>query len=47
METTLYIQNLKCGGCEKTITRKLSQLKDITEIIINQEQASVTFKPKH
>ncbi|MEC8830756.1 MAG: cation transporter, partial [Bacteroidota bacterium] len=29
MKTTLQVQNLKCGGCAKTISNKLSEIKDI------------------
>ncbi len=46
MKTTLYIQNLKCGGCEKTIINKLSCLKNIENVSINQEYATVTFEHK-
>ncbi|PWL40502.1 heavy metal transporter [Flagellimonas aquimarina] len=44
MKTTLQIQNLKCGGCSKTIKDKLSKLDGIDEIMIDQETSSVIFK---
>lgn len=44
MKTTIQIQNLKCGGCAKTITNKLSELKGINEITIEQETSSVIFE---
>lgn len=44
MKTTIQIQNLKCGGCAKTITDKLSGLKGITEITIEQDTSSVIFE---
>jgi len=43
MKTTLKIQNLKCGGCEKTIVNQLSELENVLEVSVNQEEASVTF----
>lgn len=43
MTTTLNIQNLKCHGCANTITKRLSELEDITNVIVNNEDNSVTF----
>ena len=43
MKTTLYIQNLKCGGCANTITKNLAQLEAITEVTVNVEESSVNF----
>lgn len=44
MKTTIEIQNLKCSGCEATIINKLSELKNIKEILVNHENGSVNFK---
>jgi len=44
MKTTLYIQNLKCGGCESTIMDKLSSLKGISNISIKLQYATITFE---
>lgn len=44
MKTTIQIQNLKCGGCAKTITDKLSGLNGINEIRIEEETSSVIFE---
>ena len=30
MKTIVHIQNLKCGGCANTITKKLNALDDAT-----------------
>jgi len=46
MKTTLYIQNLKCGGCERTIIKKLSSIGGIENVSIHHEDASVSFKYK-
>lgn len=43
MKTKVFIQNLKCGGCAKTITNKLSHLDNITDIKVDVEESSVTF----
>jgi len=43
MKTTLYIQNLKCGGCENEVINKLSALKGISNITIKLQYATVTF----
>lgn len=47
MKTTLYIQNLKCGGCETTIKNKLSELKNISNISFKFQYATVTFEHKN
>ncbi len=43
METTLYVQNLKCGGCAKTITSKLNELENISVQTIDVAESAVTF----
>ena len=43
MNTKVIIQNLKCGGCAKTITKKLSDLDNITDINVDVEESSVSF----
>lgn len=43
MTTTLYIQNLKCSGCANTITTKLSNLANVSGIMVDVENDSVTF----
>ncbi len=42
METTLYVQNLKCGGCAKTITSKLNELENISVQTIEVAESAVT-----
>ncbi|POS01738.1 heavy-metal-associated domain-containing protein [Flavobacterium croceum] len=44
MKITLSIQNLKCGGCAKTIETKLANLDNISEIKANPNEDSVTFQ---
>jgi len=43
MQKTITIQNLKCGGCARTITTNLSELKNIENISVNVEESTVTF----
>ncbi|MCB0462201.1 MAG: heavy-metal-associated domain-containing protein [Flavobacteriaceae bacterium] len=43
MRTTVHIQNLRSCGCETTIINKLSALKNISEVVVDQEAESVTF----
>ncbi len=42
METTLYVQNIKCGGCAKTITSKLNELENISVQTIEVAESAVT-----
>lgn len=43
MNTTLEIQNLKCGGCANTIITRLSALNNITDVTVNNENDTVSF----
>ncbi|MCK0160987.1 heavy-metal-associated domain-containing protein [Allomuricauda sp. F6463D] len=43
MKTTLQVQNLRCGGCVKTISNKLSEIKDIKDVIVDKDSSSVSF----
>ena len=43
MKTTLYIQNLKCGGCANTIIKNVSSIDAVTEVSVNVEENSVSF----
>ena len=43
MRTTVHIQNLKCGGCERTIINELNQQKNISEVEVNINDESVSF----
>jgi copper chaperone len=47
MKTTIYIQNLKCGGCAKTITNKLSEINEIEDINVLIDESAVTFNYKN
>ena len=43
MKETIIVQNLKCGGCAKTITDKLSEIERISDIKINIEESEIHF----
>lgn len=43
MKTTLEIQNLKCGGCESTIKKKLRNLPFVSNLEINIDNSTVSF----
>lgn len=43
MKTSVIIQNLKCAGCAKTITRKLSEMNALSDIDVDLETATVHF----
>ncbi|MEO8934528.1 MAG: heavy-metal-associated domain-containing protein [Xanthomarina sp.] len=43
MKTSVIVQNLKCGGCVNTITNKLSEIKNISEIIVDVEESKISF----
>ncbi len=43
MRVTVHIQNLKCRGCAKTIINRLSKVKNISEVEVDNEQCTVAF----
>jgi len=43
MKTSIIVQNLKCGGCASTITNKLSEISNVSDIEIDVEANKVTF----
>lgn len=43
MKATIKIQNLKCSGCENTISTNLSKIKSIRSVEVNQKEESVSF----
>lgn len=43
MKTTLDIQNLKCGGCENTIVKKLNNLPFVNNLDIEVDNSTVSF----
>lgn len=43
MESTLKIQNLKCGGCANTIVTQLTKLIGISDVTVNNDTDEVNF----
>lgn len=43
METTIHIQNLKCGGCANTITKGISSIEAVQNVSVNVNESTVTF----
>ncbi|PKG52687.1 MULTISPECIES: heavy-metal-associated domain-containing protein [Olleya] len=43
MNTSIVVQNLKCGGCANTITTKLAEIENISEITIDVDNSVVAF----
>ncbi|MCV6631697.1 MAG: heavy-metal-associated domain-containing protein [Flavobacteriaceae bacterium] len=43
MRASIVVQNLKCNGCGNTITAKLSNLDNITEVEVDVFNSSVSF----
>ncbi|MDD2986479.1 heavy metal-associated domain-containing protein [Flavobacterium sp.] len=41
MNTLITVQNLKCGGCANTITKKLQTMEDVSNVNINVEDNTV------
>lgn len=42
METTISIQNLKCGGCATTIKNKVQQLEGVDAVKVDEAEGTVT-----
>ena len=43
MKTSIIVQNLKCGGCAKTITNKLLEIDIISDVKVNVDESKVSF----
>ncbi len=39
----ILIANLKCGGCEKTIAKSISEINGVKSVSINHEEDLVTI----
>jgi copper chaperone len=39
----IEIDNLKCGGCEKSILKGLATMKEVTDVVIDREHQLVQF----
>ncbi len=43
MKTSIIVQNLKCGGCVKTIVSGLSQINGIENVMVDNDSSIVSF----
>jgi copper chaperone CopZ len=43
MQTTLVVQNLRCGGCSNTITSKLLEIKNIENLKVDIDASKIHF----
>ncbi len=43
MKISLIIQNLKCGGCAKTITEKLTDINDVSNVQVDTTLNTVSL----
>lgn len=43
MEASVNVQNLKCGGCANAITKKISELDNISNVLVSIEESKVSF----
>lgn len=44
METSILVQNLKCGGCAHTISTKLASIKNVINLQVNVDESKVSFE---
>lgn len=44
METRIKIQNLKCGGCEKTIIKNISEIEGVSAVSVDHQIESVSVQ---
>jgi len=43
MQNSIIVQNLKCGGCAKTISSKITVIPNITGITMDIDTATLSF----
>ena len=39
----IEIDNLKCGGCQKSIVKGLSAMPEVSDLVVDREQQMVRF----
>ncbi|MCM4167454.1 hypothetical protein KCTC52924_01051 [Arenibacter antarcticus] len=47
MISAIKVQNIKCGGCANTITSKLSELENITNVSVDVSSGTVSFEAEN
>ena len=43
MNTSIIVDNLKCGGCANTITKKISSLEGISNVSVDKDTSTVSY----
>jgi copper chaperone len=43
MPMQIEIDNLKCGGCEKSIVKGLSAMPEVADVVVDREHQTVRF----
>ncbi|MCO6494489.1 MAG: heavy-metal-associated domain-containing protein, partial [Bacteroidetes bacterium] len=38
-----FVDNIKCGGCANTVTKKLNAYEGVTDVAVNVEEGRVSF----
>ena len=44
MKTTFEIENLKCHGCANTISKGISAMEGVSNVVVDLETSSVTIE---
>ncbi|HZW63752.1 MAG TPA: heavy metal-associated domain-containing protein [Flavobacteriaceae bacterium] len=47
METVFTVQNIRCSGCEQTITKKLSAIPGVSRLHVNTAEGTLGFTYTH
>jgi len=47
MITSIIVQNLKCGGCVNTIIGKLSEISNVSNILVDKDLSTVSFNTQN
>ena len=47
MKTFILVQNLKCNGCANTITNKLANIENISDLEIDVDESKISFRYLH
>jgi len=43
MNTSIVVDNLKCGGCANTITKKISVLEGVSNVQVDKETSTISY----
>ena len=43
MKTHIFVDNIKCGGCAATITKKVSAINNISNVEVDVDSGKVSF----